>query len=392
MQTDVPPFESDDARWAAVAARDASADGRFVFAVTSTGVYCRPGCPARRPKRANVAFYPDGPAARAAGFRPCLRCEPDAAPERRLIAQAVTAAAALIEAAVAEGAPAPALAALAARAGYAPHHFHRMFRRATGLTPRGYAAALRARRAEAALAGGASVTGAAMAAGYGAASRFYAGAGARLGMAPSARRDGGRGETIRHAIVQTSLGPALAAATDRGLCALRFDADADWLARRYPAARIEPGGAAFAATAAAAAALVEAAGSDPGLPLDLRGTAFQERVWQALRAIPAGAVASYAEVAEAIGAPRAARAVAAACAANPLAVVVPCHRVVRADGGLSGYRWGPARKASLLAREGAALSGKKVSRPAPDAQLSTQADLTRRINLPNKAAGDTDDP
>jgi AraC family transcriptional regulator of adaptative response/methylated-DNA-[protein]-cysteine methyltransferase len=375
MQAETFPFDSDDARWDAVAARDATADGRFVFAVTSTGVYCRPGCPARRPKRANVAFYPDGPAARAAGFRPCKRCEPDAAPERRLLAQAVTAAAALIEAAVGRGDPAPALAALAKRAGYAPHHFHRMFRRATGLTPRGYAAALRARRAETALAGGASVTEAAMEAGYGAASRFYAGAGPRLGMAPSARRDGGRGETIRYAIVPTTLGPALAAATDRGLCALQFDADAGWLARRYPAARIEPGGPAFAATAAAAAALVEAAGADPGLPLDLRGAAFQERVWQALRAIPAGSTASYAEVAEAIGAPRAARAVAAACAANPLAVVVPCHRVVRADGDLSGYRWGPARKAALLAREGVAVLGKKVSRPAPAAQLSTESGL-----------------
>lgn len=376
--------DTDTARWAAVCARDAGADGRFVFAVRSTGIYCRPGCPARRPKRENVAFYPDGPAARAAGFRPCRRCEPDAAPERRIAAQAVAAAAEMIAGALAEGAPAPGLDALAARAGYAPHHFHRLFRKALGVTPRAYAAALRARQAEAALAEGASVTAAAQAAGYGAPSRFYAGAAPRLAMAPAARRDGGRGETIRYAIVETSLGPALAAATDRGLCALQFDAGPDWLAARFPRARVEPAGPGLAAALAAAAAVADGRGADgvgaggaetSALPLDLRGTAFQERVWRALRAIPSGATASYAEVAEAIGAPRAVRAVAQACAANPVAVAVPCHRVVRADGGLSGYRWGPARKAALLAREAAAASGKKISRPADLAQLSAETSL-----------------
>ena len=378
MTARAPAFDTETARWAAVCARDADADGRFVFAVRSTGVYCRPGCPARRPKRENVAFYPDGPAARAAGFRPCRRCEPDAAPERRIAAQAVAAAAEMIAAALAAGDPAPGLDALAARAGYAPHHFHRLFRKALGVTPRAYAAALRARQAEAALAEGASVTAAAQAAGYGAPSRFYAGAAPRLAMAPAARRDGGRGETIRYAIVETSLGPALAAATDRGLCALQFDAGPDWLAARFPRARVEPAGPERAAALAAAAAVADGAAADgaaSALPLDLRGTAFQERVWSALRAIPAGTTASYAEVAEAIGAPRAVRAVAQACAANPVAVAVPCHRVVRADGGLSGYRWGPARKAALLAREAAVASGKKISRPAEHAQHSAETSL-----------------
>jgi len=354
---DHPPSLSDDARWAAVVARDRAADGAFVLGVRTTGIYCRPSCPARRPRRENVAFFADPAAARAAGFRACLRCEPDAEPERRIAAQAVTAAARLIEAAVAEEAPAPSLAALAARAGYAPHHFHRLFKRATGVTPRAYANALRARRGEAGLAAGDSVTATIHAAGFGSASRFYAEAGARLGMAPSARRDGGRGETIRHAAAETSLGRVLVAATERGVCAIQFgDGDAGleaWLRRRFPNARIEPADAAFADTLAQVVALIERPGADAGLPLDLRGTAFQERVWRALRAIPPGRTASYAEIAEAVGRPGAARGVATACAANAVAVAVPCHRVIHADGSISGYRWGVARKAALLEREGA---------------------------------------
>jgi AraC family transcriptional regulator of adaptative response/methylated-DNA-[protein]-cysteine methyltransferase len=379
---DARPALTDDARWAAVLARDPAADGSFVLGVRTTGVYCRPSCPARRPKRANVDFYPDPAAARAAGLRACLRCEPDAEPERRLQAQAVTAAARLIEAAVADEGPAPSLAALAARAGYAPHHFHRMFRRATGVTPRAYANALRARRAEAGLADGASVTETIHAAGFGSASRFYAEAGARLGMAPSARRDGGRGETIRHAAAETSLGRVLVAATERGVCAIQFgEGDAtleEWLRRRFPNARIEPAGAGFADMLAAVVALIERPGEDRGLPLDLRGTVFQERVWQALRAIPPGRTASYAEIAAAVGRPGAARGVATACAANAVAVAVPCHRVVHADGSISGYRWGVARKAALLERErgpadgaapagGALRRGRRASAPTRSA-------------------------
>jgi len=345
----------DDARWAAVLARDATADGTFVLAVRTTGIYCRPTCPARRPKRDNTAFYPDAAAARAAGFRACLRCEPDAAPGERIAERAVAAVARLIEDAVAAEAPVPDLATLAARAGYAPHHLHRLFRRAIGLTPRAFARALRARRAEAGLAEGASVTEAITAAGYGAPSRFYEAAGARLGMAPAVRRAGGRGETIGHASAETSLGRVRVAATARGICAITFGADdaehAAWLRQRFPQAEIVPAGAEFAATLAAVVALVERPGTDAGLPLDLRGTAFQERVWAALRAIPPGTTASYTSIAEAIGQPTAARAVATACAANPAAVAVPCHRVLRSDGGLSGYRWGTARKAALIARE-----------------------------------------
>jgi AraC family transcriptional regulator of adaptative response/methylated-DNA-[protein]-cysteine methyltransferase len=355
MDTTALAYPDDDARWEAARTRDVRADGAFVMGVLTTGIYCRPGCPARTPKRENVRFFPDPAAARAAGLRACRRCEPDAAPERRLAAQAVAAAARLIEAAVAEEASPPPLDALASRAGYAPHHFHRLFKRATGLTPRAYAAALRGRRAETELAAGAPVIDAILAGGYGSPSRFYAEAGARLGMAPATRRDGGRGETIRHATVETSLGRVLVAATDRGVCAIQFGDDPAaleaWLVRRFPNAAILPGDAAFAETVAAVAALVERPGADRGLPLDLRGTAFQERVWRALRAIPAGSTASYAEIAAAIGQPTAARGVASACAANPVAIAVPCHRVVRADGDLSGYRWGVGRKAALLARE-----------------------------------------
>jgi len=352
---DAPSLTEDDARWAAVLARDPAADGSFVLAVRTTGIYCRPTCPARRPKRGNVAFYPDPEAARAAGFRACLRCEPDAGPGRRIADQAVVAAARAIEAAVADEAPTPTLEALAARAGYAPHHFHRLFKRATGVTPSAYGRALRGRRAEAGLGAGAPVTEAIHAAGYGSASRFYAEAGARLGMAPATRRDGGRGETIRHATAETSLGRILVAATGRGICAIQFGEDPArleaWLRRRFPNATILPGDAAFAATVEAVVALVERPGADRALPLDLRGTVFQERVWQALRAIPPGSTASYAEIAAAIGRPTAARGVATACAANPVAIAVPCHRVLHKDGTLSGYRWGIERKAALLARE-----------------------------------------
>ncbi len=349
-----PTLLDDDTRWSAVERRDRAADGRFVLAVRTTGIYCRPSCPARRPHRENTAFFDTPEAARAAGFRACLRCAPDRAGEPSLASEAVAAAAGLIAAALAEDRPAPTLAALAARAGYAPHHFHRMFRRETGVTPRAYAAALRSQAAEAALSEGASVTEAIHAAGF-SASRFYAQAGARLGMDPSTRRGGGRGETIRHATAETTLGRILVAATPRGLCAIQFGAAGDdlsaWLRRRFPNAVLEPADAEFARLLAEVVALVERPGHDHHLPLDIRGTAFQERVWQALRAIPAGTTASYTGIAAAIGQPSAARGVATACAANALAIAIPCHRVVRADGTLSGYRWGTDRKAALLARE-----------------------------------------
>lgn len=346
--------QTEASRWTSVLARDRAADGAFVYAVTTTGVYCRPVCPSRRPRPENARFFDTGEAARAAGFRPCRRCDPDRAAALDIAAQAVAAAASMIAEAVSAEDPLPPLDRLAARAGYAPHHFHRLFKRETGLTPRAFAAALRARAAADGLGSGASVTEALHAAGF-SASRFYATAGARLGMAPGVRRDGGPGETIRHATAQTSLGLILVAATERGVCAIQFGESpeelAAWLRRRFPNATLAGEDPAFAALVAQVVDLVERPGQGQALPLDLRGTAFQERVWRALRAIPPGETASYAEIAAAIGQPTAARGVATACAANAVAVAVPCHRVLRTDGSLSGYRWGVERKAALLARE-----------------------------------------
>ncbi|PVX28175.1 bifunctional DNA-binding transcriptional regulator/O6-methylguanine-DNA methyltransferase Ada [Sphingomonas pokkalii] len=336
---------SEDACWAAFAARDRAQDGRFLVAVTTTRIYCKPSCPARRPRREHVRFYADGADARAAGFRPCLRCRPD---EVARDAEAVARAAQLIEAAQ-EGI---GLEALAAAVGYAPHHFNRLFKRATGVTPAAYARGLRARRMAAALAAEESVTQAIYAAGYAAPSRFYEQADARLGMTPGAWRAGGAGVTIRWTVAATSLGPLLIAATDKGLCRVAFDEDAAALARRFPAAQIVEGGAPLAALAAQVVAEVEQPGRHAELPLDVRGTAFQEAVWQALRAIPPGETRSYAQLAAMAGAPAAVRAAGTACGANPVAILVPCHRAQRGDGSMGGYAYGLARKRELRAREG----------------------------------------
>jgi len=334
-----------DAAWAAFASRDRAHDGAFVAAVRTTGIYCKPSCPARHPLRENVRFLADGAAARAAGYRPCLRCRPD---EVARDSAAVTRAVALIDAAD-EGI---ALAALAAAVGYAPHHFSRLFKRATGVTPAAYARGLRARRAAAALHEEDSVTQAIYAAGYSAPSRFYAEAGARLGMAPSAWRAGGAGVTIRWTIAETSLGPLLVAATPKGLCRIAFDEDAEMLARRFPAATVMPGDGAFAALAAEVVALVEDPDRQRDLPLDVQGTAFQEAVWQALRTIPPGETRSYAELAALAGKPAAVRAAGTACGANPVALAIPCHRAQRGDGSMGGYAYGLERKRVLRAREG----------------------------------------
>lgn len=333
--------------WAAFERRDRAFDGRFVGAVRTTGIYCKPSCPARHPKRENVAFYPDGAAARAAGFRACLRCRPDEVGRDR---EAVARAVAIIEAAE----EATSLEALARSVGYAPHHFHRLFKRATGVTPAGYARALRARRAARALNQENTVTDAIYEAGYAAPSRFYADADARLGMTPSAWRRGGAGVTIRWTVADTSLGPLMIAATDKGLCRVSFDEGADALERRFPNADIQPGGEALAALAQRVVAGVERPERDYDLPLDVRGTAFQEAVWQALRAIPAGETLSYAQLAAAAGRPRAVRAAGTACGANHLAVVIPCHRAQRTDGSMGGYAYGVARKIELRTREGCA--------------------------------------
>ncbi|KQP06078.1 6-O-methylguanine DNA methyltransferase [Methylobacterium sp. Leaf99] len=345
------PDATEDACWAAVAARDPVADGRFVYAVRTTGVYCRPGCGARTPRRANVGFYGTPTAARAAGFRPCLRCRPDAPPLAARHAAAVASACRRIEAA----AEPPALAALARAASLSPFHFHRVFKGITGVTPKAYAAAVRAGRLAASLPEAGTVTEAAYAAGYGTAGRFYAAAGPRLGMAPGVFRKGGAGVAIRFSVATCALGFVLVAATERGLCAILLGDDPEGPVRdlhaRFPRAAITRDEAGFAAHVAEVAAFVAAPQGGLALPLDIGGTAFQQRVWEALRAIPAGETATYTDIAREIGRPAAVRAVALACAANAHAVAIPCHRVVRADGALSGYRWGVARKAALLARE-----------------------------------------
>jgi AraC family transcriptional regulator, regulatory protein of adaptative response / methylated-DNA-[protein]-cysteine methyltransferase len=336
---------SDAAAWTAFEARDRAYDGHFVVAVTTTGIYCKPTCPARRPKREHVRFFDDAAAARDAGFRACLRCKPDEVGRDRL---AVAEAVKRIEAAEA---PVP-LDALAAQVGYAPHHFHRLFKRATGVTPAAYARGLQARRAAAALQEEDTVTDAIYQAGYSAPSRFYETANARLGMTPSAWKRGGAGVTIRWTIAPTSLGPLLIAATDKGLCRVAFDEDALQLARRFPAAEVVPGSDALDALAARVVAEVETPGRDADLPLDVQGSAFQEAVWQALRAIPAGETRSYAQLAAAAGNPRAVRAAGTACGANPVGIIVPCHRAQRSDGSMGGYAYGIDRKRVLRRREG----------------------------------------
>lgn len=340
-----------DPRWAAVAARDARADGTFVYAVATTGVFCRPGCPARPARPENVSFHVDVDAALRAGFRPCRRCRPDrsapAAQQAALVAELCRFIAAAEQA--------PTLAQLAARAGLSPHHLHRVFKAATGLTPKAYAQAQRAQRLRSSLAEGTSVTEAIYGAGYASGARFYAEADAVLGMTASRYRAGGAASDIRFAIGACSLGAILVARSERGICAILIGDDPDALARdlqdRFPAARLIGGDADFERWVALVIGFVEAPRLGLDLPLDVRGTAFQQRVWQALQAIPPGQTTSYAELARRIGAPTAVRAVAQACASNALAVAIPCHRVVRSDGGLSGYRWGVERKRTLLERE-----------------------------------------
>jgi AraC family transcriptional regulator of adaptative response/methylated-DNA-[protein]-cysteine methyltransferase len=340
-----------DERWAAVQARDPAADGTFVYSVRTTGVYCRPSCPSRHARPENIAFHATPVAAERAGFRPCRRCRPELPASGPRHAELVARLCRLIETAD----RAPALDELAAHAGLSRFHLQRVFKSLTGLSPRAYAAAHRARRVRDALAGGARVTDALYDAGYGASSRFYAEADAVLGMRPGDYRAGGADLEIRFAVGECSLGSILVARSARGVCAILLGDDPDSLlqelAQRFPGAQLLGGDAAFEQLVSQVVGFVEAPRLGLDLPLDVRGTAFQQRVWQALRAIPPGTTLSYTELAQRIGAPRAVRAVAQACAANPLAVAIPCHRVVRSDGAMAGYRWGVARKRSLLARE-----------------------------------------
>jgi AraC family transcriptional regulator of adaptative response/methylated-DNA-[protein]-cysteine methyltransferase len=340
-----------DPRWAAVATRDRAADGSFYYSVRTTGIYCRPSCGARTPKPENVAFHRTAADAERAGFRPCKRCKPGAPAAAQQHAAKVADLCRFIERAVQP----PTLDELASRAGLSAYHLHRVFKAVTGLTPRAYAAAHRAQRVRTALERSDTVTAAIYDAGYNAQSRFYEESGRVLGMTPTAYRAGGADTDIRFAVGACSLGAILVARSDRGVCAILLGDDPDRLARdlqdRFPRARLIGGDADFERWVAKVVGLVEAPGTGLDLPLDVRGTAFQRRVWQALRRIPAGATASYADVARRIGAPTAVRAVGQAVGANPLAVAIPCHRVVRSDGALSGYRWGVERKRALLERE-----------------------------------------
>ncbi len=340
-----------DPRWAAVLARDPAADGRFFYSVKTTGVYCRPSCAARAARPENVAFHATLVDAERAGFRPCKRCRPDLPVRAEQHAALVASLCRFIDSAEQP----PTLDELAQRAGISAFHLHRIFKLATGLTPRAYAMARRASRVRHELARGDSVTDAIYGAGYNSNGRFYEESNQVLGMTPTTYRAGGVDTDIRFAIGQCSLGAILVAQSGRGICAILMGDDADALAHdlqdRFPRARLIGGDAAFERLVAQVVGLVEAPALGLNLPLDVRGTAFQQRVWQALQQVPAGTAVSYSEVAQRIGAPKSVRAVAQACGANALAVAIPCHRVVRSDGALSGYRWGVERKRALLALE-----------------------------------------
>lgn len=342
----------DAARWASVLARDRARDGRFVFAVASTGVYCRPSCPARRPLRRNVRFFGAPQEAEQAGFRACRRCRPRDADAAQATLRVVRAACRLLDGDRDER---WALPALARAVGVSARHLLRMFKGALGVTPRQYAEARRLASFKGRLKKGDSVTGALYDVGFGSSSRLYEDVQARLGMTPATYRRGGRGMSIGYTLAECDLGRLLVAATDRGVAAVVLgDSTAaleSALRAEYPAAEIHRDDDALARWVAAV--LEELAGGAPhaDLPLDVQATAFQHRVWQELRAIPRGETRSYSEVARRLGLPRGARAVARACASNRVALLVPCHRVVEAGGGLGGYRWGVDRKRALLARE-----------------------------------------
>lgn len=340
-----------DPRWNAIVTRDRAADGSFVYSVRTTGVYCRPSCAARRANPKNVQFHRTAGEAELAGFRPCKRCRPG----QLTLEQQHTATVVRICREMDTAEQPSRLADLAKRAGLSPYHFHRVFKAATGVTPRAYAAAQRATRVRRTLQAAPSVTDAIYDAGFNSGGRFYETSNERLGMKPSVYRAGGAQTRISFAVGECSLGSILVARTERGICAILLGDDPDTLVRdvqdRFPRATLIGGNRGFEQTIATVVAAVEAPALGVDLPLDVRGTAFQERVWRALRKISPGTTASYAEVARSIGAPTSTRAVAQACGANPVAVAIPCHRVVRTDGGLSGYRWGIERKRELLARE-----------------------------------------
>jgi len=341
----------DTQRWTAVEQRDRSAEASFVYAVKTTGVYCRPGCSSRLPLRKNVAFFESGVQARLAGFRPCKRCRPDAAEPQLDQIDAVRVACELIH----QADEPPSLEQLAAAVDYSPSHFHRLFKQSLGITPKAYAAARRANRVRENLLGQPSVTQTVYASGYANSSRFYEDSPHVLGMKPSQYRGGGKGVAIQLAVAATSLGWMLVAATAKGICAIEFGDIAEDLSTRFrdrfPGAELSESDE-FQSWVEQIVALVDEKRQSLPLPLDIQGTAFQRRVWEALQQIPVGTTTTYSELAKQIGQPKAVRAVASACAANKLAVAIPCHRVIRRDGTLGGYRWGIERKQKLLEKEG----------------------------------------
>lgn len=349
---------NDIARWRAVLERDRTADGTFVYAVHSTGVYCRPSCPSRRPRRERVMFFDAGADARRAGFRACKRCTPDAFSAVDPWIEKVRRATVYLSNVDGQ----PSLARLAARLGGSPYHLQRNFKRIVGVTPREYADACRLRMVKGRLKRGADVTGAMFDAGYGSVRGFYERAVPKLGMSPTRYRRGGEGVEIRYAVVPSPLGRLLVAATDKGVCSVAMG-DSDQaleqaLRHEFDSATIRCDNGALARWTAAIVAHLEGRRPRLDLPLDIQATAFQWQVWQALASIPYGETRTYQEVARAIGRPRAVRAVARACATNPVALAIPCHRVLPAAGGTGGYRWGAARKRRLLAQEGGNRQGR----------------------------------
>jgi AraC family transcriptional regulator of adaptative response/methylated-DNA-[protein]-cysteine methyltransferase len=346
-----PAFQTDDEKWQAVLKRDQAADDKFYYSVRTTGVYCRPSCAARVARRENVRFHATTAEAEKAGFRACKRCRPKEPSLAARQTAAVSEACRRIE----NASEPPSLESLANAVGLSRFHLHRLFREATGVTPKAYAAAHRAGRVRKELTQSATVTEAIYAAGFNSNGPFYAKSSKILGMTPRVFRQGAPSTAIRFAIGQSSLGLILVAASEKGICAILMGDDPGALSRelqdRFPRAAFLPADAAFETWVAKVVSFVDTPRSRLDLPLDIRGTAFQQRVWQALCEVPLGSTASYTEIAERIGAPKAVRAVAQACAANAIAVAIPCHRILRNDGGISGYRWGVERKRALLKRE-----------------------------------------
>jgi AraC family transcriptional regulator, regulatory protein of adaptative response / methylated-DNA-[protein]-cysteine methyltransferase len=352
-QKSAPSSVADDPRWARIVARDRTADGHLWYSVVTTGVYCRPSCPSRTANPKNVRLHDSLESARATGFRPCKRCNPDGPSADAKNAALVAKVCRMIE----ESEEEPSLEELAEAAGRSSGYFHRIFKATTGVTPKEYAAAHRAARVRHGLVSGNTVTEAIYDAGFNSSGRFYEKSTDMLGMTPSQYRAGGANKDIKFAVGQTSLGAILVASTKKGVAAILLGEDPEELVQdlqdRFPKAHLIGADTDYEALVARVVGFVEAPKIGLNLPLDVRGTAFQERVWKALQGIPAGATVSYAEIARRIGAPKSVRAVAGACAANNLAVAIPCHRVVRNDGALSGYAWGVERKRALIDREAA---------------------------------------